>query len=305
MNKPETIILKEPEKKTLLNKDPFMPNILIKGLFLSMLRPSVDSSKDIAFTKFSSSFNNIKLDPKKIDLFKEICGYPQNTDTVPMLFLQSLFIGQFGKYITSKFFPLRPLGLIHTKQEIFQTRSIKKNEILNTKLSLDKITKDSKGLEFTFLLEISSKDELVWKGITTTLLKSKYYKKKKKHDLAPQNITPFSIIDAPKNIGREYAKVSGDYNPHHLSAFSAKLFGFKRAIAHGMWTLARSVAEMEKQYSSDELVSIDISFKRPVFLPGTMDLTAKRNNNIIAFELRDNISKIPHIAGEVQTKHIQ
>ncbi|MCP3901875.1 MAG: hypothetical protein GY707_19375, partial [Desulfobacteraceae bacterium] len=93
MTASQTIELLDPEHTISLNKDPFMPMILIKGLFLSMLRPSVDTLKDFSFTKFSSSFNNIKLDPKKIDRFKEICGYPKNTDTVPMLYLQSLFIG--------------------------------------------------------------------------------------------------------------------------------------------------------------------------------------------------------------------
>ncbi|MCP3954367.1 MAG: hypothetical protein GY697_19450, partial [Desulfobacterales bacterium] len=255
-----------------------------------------------SFTKFSSSFNNIKLDPKKIDRFKEICGYPKNTDTVPMLYLQSLFIGQFGKYIISEYFPLFPLGLIHTKQKIFKARSIKLNEILNTKLTLDKIIKNEKGLEFTFLLEITSKDELVWEGITTTLAKSKNYKKKNKQAETLENMTSISIIDAPNYIGREYAKVSGDYNPHHLSVLSAKLFGFKRAIAHGMWSLARSVSEIEKHFPDNELVSIDISFKRPVFLPGTIALAAKKSNNTIAFELRDNVTNIPHLAGEVQTR---
>ena len=46
----------------------------------------------------------------------------------------------------------------------------------------------------------------------------------------------------PGNLGREYAAVSGDHNPIHLYPLSAKAFGFKRQIAHGMWTKARSVA---------------------------------------------------------------
>ena len=302
MKTSETIELKEPEQETLLSKDLFMPIILVKGLMLSLFRPSVDSPKNTVFTKYSSSLNNIKLDLNKIDHFKKICGYPQGTDTVPMLYLQSLFIGQFGKYITSPFFPLLPLGLIHTKQEIILTRKVNQNEILNTKFSLDKINNDEKGLEITFLLEVTNGTELVWKGITTTLCKSKKYKKNKKSGKAIESLTPFTIIDVPKNIGRQYAKVSGDYNPHHLSAFFAKLFGFKRAIAHGMWSLARAVAEMEKHFSDNELFSIDVSFKRPLFLPGTAALGATKDKNTIIFELRDNATNIPHLAGVVQTR---
>ncbi|MCK5096641.1 MAG: hypothetical protein KAR45_00980, partial [Desulfobacteraceae bacterium] len=174
-------------------------------------------------------------------------------------------------------------------------------EILNTKFSLDKIKKDEKGLEITFLLEITSGEEVVWKGVTTTLSKATNYKKRKSHSQAPEPLTPFITIDIPKNIGRQYAKVSGDYNPHHLSAFFAKLFGFKRAIAHGMWSLARSVAALEKQFPKNDLFSIDVAFKRPLFLPGTVSLGAVKENQNIIFELRDNVTNIPHLAGTIHT----
>jgi acyl dehydratase len=49
---------------------------------------------------------------------------------------------------------------------------------------------------------------------------------------------------APADIGRRYGLVSGDMNPIHLSAPSAKLFGFRQAIAHGLWTKARALAAM-------------------------------------------------------------
>ena len=298
----KTIELTDPLQTTLLNKDSFMPVILAKGLMLSLIRPSVDSPKGIAFNKFSSSLNNIKLDFNKINQFKKICGYPQNTNTVPMLYLQSLFIGLFGHYITSPFFPLPPLGLIHTKQKIFQKREIDQNEILNANFSLSEVTIDPKGVEIIFFLKLTSKDEVVWEGITTTLSKSRKYLQKKKPDQTPQIIPPFTTIDVPKNIGRQYAKVSGDINPHHLSAFFAKLFGFKRAIAHGMWSLAKSIAEIEKQFTDNIVSSIDVSFKRPLFLPGTATIGAAKEGNDISFELRDSVTKTPHLAGSIQIR---
>ena len=48
-----------------------------------------------------------------------------------------------------------------------------------------------------------------------------------------------------KDLGRRYAAISGDYNPIHLGALSAKLFGFKQAIAHGMWSKARCLAALD------------------------------------------------------------
>ena len=36
------------------------------------------------------------------------------------------------------------------------------------------------------------------------------------------------------DLGRRYAAVSGDHNPIHLYALTAKAFGFPRQIAHGI-----------------------------------------------------------------------
>ena len=49
----------------------------------------------------------------------------------------------------------------------------------------------------------------------------------------------------PASASRAYAAVSGDVNPIHMSALTAKAFGFPRAIAHGMYTAARALSEYE------------------------------------------------------------
>ena len=49
----------------------------------------------------------------------------------------------------------------------------------------------------------------------------------------------------PGDIGRRYAAVSGDRNPIHLYPLTARAFGFPRAIAHGMWLKARTLAALE------------------------------------------------------------
>jgi len=57
-----------------------------------------------------------------------------------------------------------------------------------------------------------------------------------------QDVTTSSFIVGP-DVGRQYARVSGDFNPIHIADVAARFFGFKRAIAHGMWSLARCAAE--------------------------------------------------------------
>ncbi len=77
----------------------------------------------------------------------------------------------------------------------------------------------------------------------------------------------------PGDLGRRYARVSGDVNPIHLTALAAKGFGFPRAIAHGMWSMARCLSALQPRLP-DAYVA-DVEFRRPVLLPSTVELRTR------------------------------
>jgi len=72
--------------------------------------------------------------------------------------------------------------------------------------------------------------------------------------------------------GRDYARISGDWNPIHLSRWSARLMGLPAPIIHGMHTLARTCAALEKQ-AGRPVVSISVRFKAPLPLGATAELS--------------------------------
>ncbi|WP_448318773.1 MaoC family dehydratase, partial [Streptomyces sp. CO7] len=80
------------------------------------------------------------------------------------------------------------------------------------------------------------------------------------------------------DLGRRYGAASGDRNPIHLTAATARLFGFPRAIAHGMWTAARCVAA----HGMPATGRVTVRFRAPVLLPGTVAYGASGDR----FELR-------------------
>ena len=87
----------------------------------------------------------------------------------------------------------------------------------------------------------------------------------------------------PGDLGRRYAAVSGDHNPIHLYPLTAKAFGFPRQIAHGMWSMARCVAALENRLP--DTVRVDVAFKKPILLPGTVPSGVARTGEGPAFSL--------------------
>ncbi|MFJ1972959.1 MaoC family dehydratase [Streptomyces sp. NPDC087903] len=116
---------------------------------------------------------------------------------------------------------------------------------------------------------------------------------------APPAAVPLSLVPEPlpvladwrlgADVGRRYGAVSGDRNPIHLHPLTARLFGFPRPIAHGMWTVARCLAA----HGTPPAVRIRAEFRAPVPLPGTVAYAAEGGR----FELRgaDRV----HLTGEV------
>jgi acyl dehydratase len=100
----------------------------------------------------------------------------------------------------------------------------------------------------------------------------------------------------PADIGRRYGAVSGDRNPIHLSALTARAFGFPRAIAHGMWTKARALAALEGRLPAAG--TVDVAFKTPLLLPSTVQYATDPVDGGWAFGVRSRDGK-PHLAGVV------
>jgi acyl dehydratase len=99
-------------------------------------------------------------------------------------------------------------------------------------------------------------------------------------------------------MGRRYGAVSGDRNPIHMAALSAKLFGFKRAIAHGMWTNARALSFLLPT-TPVEQARLAVEFKTPLYLPGRAALWSARNGTTALFEVRDAKGQKPHLRGQL------
>ena len=298
-----------PETSVTIKKYPFMGFIFLKALLVAPFRPNTIKN-DAVVNKTSILLKNFLPDRELIKRYKQVCSFPDNRpDTIPISYLQTVFTGLLGKFITSSFFPLNPLGLIHIFQSFEQSRPVATNEILDLACTLKSIKKTEKGIETAFNLKVVSHDTLVWHGRSIFLTKRKEKRKEKKEYREKKNeniLEKKEFIPVPSDIGRKYANVSGDYNPHHLYPVMAHFFGFKKTIAHGMWSLARAIASLEKEFYIHNKAAVEASFKLPIFMPATITLgyesqdNKEIHGNLVNFELRDMQKGRPHLKGTLR-----
>ena len=61
-------------------------------------------------------------------------------------------------------------------------------------------------------------------------------------------------IEIASGTGWRYARISGDFNPIHLTDRTAGMFGFKQSVAHGMWSLGRCLGSAAKDLFSQDVI---------------------------------------------------
>ena len=105
----------------------------------------------------------------------------------------------------------------------------------------------------------------------------------------------------PGDLGRRYGSVSGDLNPIHVHPLSAKAFGFPTAIAHGMWTQARCLAQLGPEVGQvgDGSFAVQVAFRRPILLPAKVAFAEQRDGDELAFGVRDARRDTIHLDGLV------
>lgn len=187
-----------------------------------------------------------------------------------------LAAGLHGRMLQRPEFPVRLPGLIHVWHEIVQRRPLKADENLTMECWIEGHRTVAAGAEFCLETRVSSAGEQVWEertGFISRVRKRESGKGPSARENPPHNPRRVAGWRAGPGIGRRYARASGDYNPIHLFDAAARRFGFPSAIAHGMWTLSRSAAELEKREDRASR-SLSVKFKRPVFIPQDLALLA-------------------------------
>jgi hypothetical protein len=242
----------------------------------------------------------VVLNAQHIGQYSALCGFKMGQG-VPMIYPQLLTFPLVTAYMCSDACPWPAMGTVHLANSIAQHKSLNPGDVVRVEIGTGSVFAHEKGQVFTLDLRILRGDELVWSA-TQSLLRvgvkeasGEPYASQIQADAPLSCQTEFS---APADIGRRYGAVSGDRNPIHMAALSAKLFGFKRAIAHGMWTNARALSFLLPT-TPVEQASLAVEFKTPLYLPGRASLWSARDGTSALFEVRDAKGQKPHLRGQL------
>lgn len=216
----------------------------------------------------------VRPDPDKVAAYREVCGFPTD-ESLPLTYPHILGFPLSLELMTGRSFPMPVLGMVHVTNTITVHRPVPADTALTVRVRAEGPYPHRRGSEVDLITEVLDDDAPLWHETSTYL--SKGSKLAGEGDPRPAVQWPDPPANAKLreagidgNIGRRYAAVSGDRNPIHLHSLTARAFGFKRAIAHGMWTLANSLAVVG--IAAEPPYRVSAAFRKPVLLPASVQL---------------------------------
>jgi hypothetical protein len=239
--------------------------------------------------------HDVPVDRAQVAAYSEVCGFSLR-EALPVTYPHMLAFPLHMAIMTDGSFPFPAIGTVHLENAITQHRAISPEEKLQVTARPDNLRPHPKGRTFDIVVDVHSAGELVWQSTSTLLRLGKGDPEAAAADRTFEAVPPSATTwDLPGDLGRRYAAVSGDHNPIHLYGLTAKAFGFPRQIAHGMWSKARCLAALDGRLP--DAVTVEVAFKKPILLPGTVAFGSARSGDGYAFSLTHPKSGAPHLLG--------
>lgn len=239
---------------------------------------------------------DLPVDAARLRDYQALLGL-RAADRLPAGFVHVLAFPVATALLVRPDFPLPLVGLVHVANRVTQRRSLFRDDRVDVRAWAEGLRPHRSGTQVDVVAEVSraGADEVAWRGVSTYLAKVPSAPGEARAPfLAPM---PTGAWRLPADTGRRYAAVSGDRNPIHLSAATARPFGFRRAIAHGMYTAARALADVGP--AAGHCFAWDVEFAAPVYLPATVAVRVAPDGDGFAYAAWDPRTGKPHLTGAV------
>ena len=243
--------------------------------------------------------DELLIDPANVAAYANVTGL-RFGDTVPLTYPFALTFPTVMSLVSAFDFPFAAMGSVHIENHITQYRPLSVTDTVSVAVHAENLREHRKGLLVDIVTDVNVGNDTAWHQVTTFLHQQRTSlsdEPKSPPQKQPKLPPPNAVLNITAGQIRHYASVGGDHNPIHTNGIAAKLFGFPTVIAHGMFSAAAVLANIEGQLP--DAVKYSVRFAKPVVLPARAGLYVDRTADGWDLTLRHLTKGHPHLSGSV------
>jgi acyl dehydratase len=253
------------QQSTTTGQAPLLPP-MGPGLVLRVLSKRARPVPASAPGPLMSAFTLPGIDAAHLARYRAALGFDRDCVAVPLTWWYLPVQRAHMATMLSDDFPYRLAGMVHVENELVAHAEAPSKAPIVLSTRIDILPPTASGAVYCALATEGSAH-----GVHVFTCTSKYLAvrglRSGKARPAPQGSVIDSWTLAPSS-GRAYARVSGDWNPIHLTRWSARLMGLPAPIIHGMHSVARTCAALETA-AARQVTAISVRFTAPLTLGST------------------------------------
>ncbi|MFA4081080.1 MaoC/PaaZ C-terminal domain-containing protein [Mycobacteroides salmoniphilum] len=243
--------------------------------------------------------HGVRIDPAHVAAYAKVTGL-SFTDKVPVTYPFALQFPSVMELVTGFDFPFPAIGTVHLENHITQHRAITATDTVDIEVRTENLREHRKGLLVDVLTDITIGTDTVWQQTMTFLRQQRTSLSDGPKSEPPKAVKlppPNSTLRISGGQIRRYASVGGDHNPIHTSSIGAKALGFPKAIAHGMFTAAAVLGNIQGEIP--DAVRYDVKFGKPILLPASVGVWIEKDGNGWDIAVRNPKKGDPHLNGTI------
>jgi len=230
-------------------------------------------------TEFEVRLDKVQIDASNVASYASVCAFDAadvRNGYVPITYPHVLAMPLHLRIMGLSSFPLRPMGLIHLSNTIAQPRALEAGMTVNLVVAARNYRKLDAGLAFDMDTDVVRAGQTVWRETCVFMTRwpdsvQRSGARPPRPPKAPKDSQVLTELDVDQARVWSYARVARDFNPIHLNDRAARFFGLRGAISHGMWSLARSLAERPMDPPPPDS-QLETQFLTPVQLPARVNI---------------------------------
>ncbi|OBG94560.1 dehydratase [Mycobacterium sp. E3298] len=246
------------------------------------------------------TIEELPIDQANVAEYAAVTGLRYGND-VPLTYPFALTFPTMMSLVTGFDFPFAAMGSVHMENHITQYRPIAVTDTVGVQVHAENLREHRKGLLVDLVTDVNVGNDTAWHQVTTFLHQQRTSlsdEPKPAPQKQPKLPPPSTVVRVSPGLIRRYAAVSGDHNPIHTNPIAAKLFGFPTVIAHGMFSAAAVLANVEARLP--DAVKYSVRFGKPLVLPATAGLYVDETHDGWDISLRNIAKGYPHLTGTVR-----
>lgn len=244
-----------------------------------------------------------RAEPEEITAFARLSGLRGDQAAhLPFLYPHTIAFPLQMVVLTHPRFPVPIWRVLQVRNRLVQHRRLGRDESfdIQTRTSAHRIL--DKGMEVDLQTTMVACGEVVWECTNTFYARGRFGTPTSAA-VQPTPEAGGEIVDrwvAPREGGRRFGRLTGDYNGLHLFGWYARRLGFARAFLHPQRVLGQCLDRLLAG-AEPESPQLEAWLKGPVFYGAPVELRARNSDGAIVFALTVEGESRPAIVGRLDS----